>query len=123
MQIPILNGIYSDEVSDFRVAYPTNLVPVPIPQGISNGYLRYSDGATSWGDQAPGVGRGGINWNDVCYRVMGSKLVRIASDGTVTELGDVGSDNKTVSLDYSFERLSIGSNGNLFYYNGFQKCD
>ena len=28
MQIPILDGIYTDNNSDFRTAYPVNLIPV-----------------------------------------------------------------------------------------------
>ena len=40
MQIPILDGIYTDNNSDFRTAYPVNLIPVPKGQGISAGYLR-----------------------------------------------------------------------------------
>ena len=86
MQIPILNGIYTDQSPDFRVAYPRNLMPVPKQSGISAGYLRPADGIVSNGT-GPGASRGGINWNGVCYRVMGTKLVSIASDGTTTVLG------------------------------------
>ena len=68
MQIPILNGVFTDSDSDFRVAYPFNMVPVPSAQGISNGYLRPAEGLTASGQQGPGVTRAGINWNDICYR-------------------------------------------------------
>ena len=44
MQIPILDGIYTDNNSDFRTAYPVNLIPVPKGQGISAGYLRPAEG-------------------------------------------------------------------------------
>ena len=116
MQIPILNGVYTDENSDFRTSYPRNMVPVPQNQGISTGYLRPTEGVVQFGT-GPGVDRGAINWNDECYRVMGTKLVKVASDGTVTTLGDVGGSDQ-VTLDYSFDRLAIASNGNLFYWNG-----
>lgn len=116
MQIPVLNGVYTDEVADFRTSYPVNLIPVPKNQGISKGYLRPADGIVSRG-AGPGLSRGGINWDGICYRVMGTKLVSIASDGTVTTLADVGGTDQ-VSMDYSFDRLSIASNGNLFYWDG-----
>jgi len=116
MKIPILAGIYTDNGPDFRTAYPVNLVPVPLPNGIDDGFMRPADGIIANGT-GPGIDRGGINWNGVCYRVMGSKLVRIDSAGAVTILGDVGNDNKDVTLDYSFDRLVIASNHNLFYWS------
>lgn len=115
MQIPILNGIYVDSNAEFRTSYPRNYIPVPKKQGISNGYMKPADGIVLFA-VGPGVDRGGINWNGICYRVMGSKLVSVNADGTVTTLGDVGNDGKPVSLDYSFDRLAISSNKNLFYY-------
>lgn len=116
MQIPVLNGIFTNGVSDFRTSYPRNLMPVPKQQGISQGYLRPAEGIIQFGE-GPGVDRGGINWNGACYRVMGTKLVRIASDGTTTTLGDVGGSG-AVTLDYSFDRLCIASGGLLYYWNG-----
>ena len=117
VQIPILSGIYTDNGPDFRTSYPVNLVPVPKSNGIADGYLRPGDGIVANGT-GPGTDRGGINWRGVCYRVMGSSLVAIAIDGTVTTLGDVGDDGLNVSFDYSFDLLAIASNQNLFYYNG-----
>jgi hypothetical protein len=116
MQIPILAGIYTDDGPDFRVAYPVNMVPVPKQSGVSAGYLRPSYGIVELGT-GPGTDRGGINWNGVCYRVMGTKLVSIASNGTTTTLGDVGSGGY-VTFDYSFDRLGIASGGRLYYWNG-----
>jgi len=116
MQIPILSGIYTDEAADFRVAYPVNLMPVILDSGISKGYLRPADGIVQNGT-GPGISRGGINWGNVIYRVMGTKLVSIAQDGTVTTLADVGGSGQAV-LDYSFDRLAIMSGGNLFYWDG-----
>lgn len=115
-QVPILNGIYTDEAPDFRTSYPRNLIPVPKEQGISKGYLRPASGIVER-VSGPGVGRGGIRWNDVLYRVMGTSLVRIASDGSLTTLGDVGPGGQ-VTFDYSFDRLAIASGGRLYYWNG-----
>lgn len=116
VQIPILNGIYTDNGPDFRTSYPVNMVPVPKGNGISNGFSRPADGLVSNGI-GPGHDRGGINWNGICYRVMGSKLVSVSATGTVVILGDVGDDGQLVTLDYSFDRLAIASNGHLFYWS------
>lgn len=117
MQIPIINGIYSDNAPDLRTSYPRNLVPVPKVSGISSGYLRPAEGLVSQGVGA-GISRGGINWNGVLYRVMGGALVRIASDGTATMAasGVFGADN--ARMVYSFDRLAIASGGRLYYYDG-----
>ena len=108
----------TDNGPDIRTSYPVNLVPVPKKSGISNGYLRPGDGIVANGT-GPGIDRGGINWNGVCYRVMGTKLVTVASNGAVTVLGDVGGPvNTLVTMDYSFDRLAIASGGRLYYWNG-----
>jgi len=118
-QIPIISGIYVDSRGDFRTKFPVNYIPVAKPQGISNGYLRPAEGLLPLAT-GPGVDRGGIVWNGVHYRAMGSKLVSVAGV-TVTVLGDIGipmSGMTDVRFDYSFDRLAIASNGNLFYWNG-----
>jgi hypothetical protein len=51
------------------------------------------------------------------YRVMGTKLVSIATTGAVTTLGDVGGDGP-VSLTYGFDRLAIRSGTSLYYWDG-----
>jgi len=117
MQIPILSGIYTDNGPDLRTSYPVNMVPVPKASGVSTEFLRPADGIVGNG-VGPGIDRGGINWNGICYRVMGSKLVAVASDGAVTVLGDVGGPTETlVSMDYSFDRLAIASGGRLYYWS------
>jgi hypothetical protein len=116
MQIQILNGIYADTTPELRTAYPVNMVPVPKQSGISNGFLRPGDGIVANGT-GPGTDRGGINWNGVCYRVMGTKLVTVASNGAVTVLGDVGGPTtELVTMDYSFDVLAIASGGRLYYW-------
>ena len=118
MQIPILNGIYADSTPELRTSYPVNMVPVPKNSGISSGFLRPGDGIVANGS-GPGIDRGGINWNGTCYRVMGTKLVTVASNGAVTVLGEVGGPiNTLVTMDYSFDRLAIASGGRLYYWNG-----
>jgi hypothetical protein len=118
MQIPILSGIFTDNGPDFRTSYPVNLVPTPKASGISTGYLRPGDGIVANGT-GPGADRGGINWRGGLYRVMGTKLVEISSEGVVNVLGDVGGPvDELVTFDYSFDRLAIASGGRLYYWNG-----
>lgn len=116
MQIPVLNGTYTDQNADFRSSYPVNLIPVPKDSGISKGYLRPADGVVQIGT-GPGTDRGGINWKGVHYRVMGTKLVTVSVSGAVSVIGDVGA-GAQVSLDYSFDRLAIASGGRLYYLIG-----
>lgn len=115
MQIPILNGIYSDQNSDLRVAYPRNMIPVPLSQGVSGGYLRPAEGITEFAT-GPGADKGGINWNGIHYRVMGTKLVRINVDSSVNEIGTVEIGDYA-RFDYSFDRLSISIGGKLYYWD------
>jgi hypothetical protein len=118
MQIPILNGIKTDAARpDFRSAYPLNMMPVPKSQGISEGYLRPAEGIITLGSGGPGPDRGGVVWNGVAYRIMGTKLCRVDLNGTITVLGDVGGSG-WVWMDYSFDRLGFASGGNLWYFQG-----
>jgi hypothetical protein len=114
--IPIVSGIYTDNGPDIRVSFPVNMMPVPKGSGVSQEYLRPHDGVVELAAGAPGADRGGIEWNGVCYRVMGTKLVTVAAGGAITVLGDVGGTGY-VTFDYSFDRLAIASGGNLFYWS------
>lgn len=116
MQIPVLSGIYTDQNSDFRTSYPRNLIPVPKEQGLSNGYLRPSEGIIEFA-QVGGVDRGGINWNGICYRVCGDKFVRIDESGDVAEIATV-TGTGYCKFDYSFDYLAINAGENLYLYNG-----
>ncbi len=115
-QISILSGIYSDAAADVRTSYPRNMIPVFKENGISAGTLRQAEGIESF-TTGPGIDRGGIVWNGLPFRVMGTKLVSISNTGVVTVLGDVGA-GPAVSLDYSFVNLIIGSGGRLYYWDG-----
>lgn len=116
MQLPLLSGVYTDNKVNVRTAYPVNMVPVPKSSGVSELYLKPADGIVQEGT-GPGVNRGGINWDGVCYRVMGTKLVSINASGVLTTLGDVGSGGP-VTMDYSFDRLGVASGGKLYYWDG-----
>lgn len=116
MQVPILRGIYSDQGPDWRTGLPVNLVPVPVATGLSEGYLRPSEGII---EQSAGLGphRGGIVWNGVLYRVIGEALYAINSAGSATVVGGVNASGR-VQMDYGFEYLAIASGGGLWLYNG-----
>lgn len=116
MQISILNGIYTDNTSNFRTSYPRNLVPVPKSQGISQGYLRQAEGIKLF---ASGLGadRGSIQWRDECYRVQGTKLIKVLANKTIVTIGDVGTGG-AVTFEYSFDHLAISSGGRLYLYDG-----
>jgi len=116
MQIPILSGVMTDEGPDFRTKHPRNMIPVPKQNGISAGYLRPGEGIVPFGT-GPGPARGGIAWNGVAYRVMGSSLVRVDADGAVTELGVIAGSGQC-SFDYSFDHLAIAGGGKLYYSTG-----
>lgn len=113
-QVNILSGVYTNLSSDFRVSYPRNLAPVPMQTGTSNSYLRPAEGIITFGF-GPGIDRGGINWRGQCYRVMGADFVLINMDGTYTPLGNVGFGSR-VTMDYSFDALSIAAGGRAFFY-------
>ena len=114
MQIPILSGIYTNGIGDFRVEYPRNMVPVIQKEGISDAYFRPADGIVALG-AGPGIDRGAISWNGLLYRVMGTKLVSISSTNVVTVIGDVGGTG-LVTFDYSFDYLAVASSGKFFLY-------
>jgi hypothetical protein len=117
MQIPIISGMYVDGAGDFRASYPVNYIPVIEKQGISNGFSRPSDGIVLFGSVSTGFDRGGINWNGICYRVIGTTLYRVNSDGTTISMGAI-SGTGLVRFDYSFDRLGIAADGKLWYLTG-----
>lgn len=116
MQVPILSGSATDENSDFRTSYPRNYIPVPKEQGISNGYLRPYYGIRTVGT-GEGSDRAAVVWQGKHYRLSGTKLIEVATDGTTSVLGDVGGSGQE-DMDYSFDRLSVQSSGRFFYWDG-----
>jgi hypothetical protein len=114
--VPLLSGVTSDQSAEFKTSYPLNLEPVVIDSKISKGQLRATAGAVQIGS-GPGVDRGGINWKDQLYRVMGTRLVRVSAAGAVTDLGDVGSGGP-VNMDYSTDYLAINSGTRMYLFNG-----
>lgn len=112
-----MSGIYTDGCSDFRSAYPRNMIPVPKGNGISNGYLRPAFGIDEF-CRSSGVDRGGINWKGECYRVIANKFVKVTDKGRIIEIGQVSLEGIQAKFDYSFTRLAIVSGGRVYYYDG-----
>lgn len=115
-QIAILKGIYADNVGDFVESKPVNREPVVMDTGLSQGFLRVAPGIVGT-DAGNGEDRGGIFWNGAAYRVVGTRLVRLTTDGKIVDIGDVGY-GPNCWFDYSFDYLAIGSGANVFLFDG-----
>ena len=119
MQIQIVSGTTTDEAANFRASLPLNLIPVPMKTEISSGYLRTADGMIEFADSISSVGadRGAINWDGICYRVIGEFLTRVNADQTIDYLGALSNDGRRSVMVNSFDRLAIASAGQLYYWS------
>jgi hypothetical protein len=117
VQISILSGVYSQRGPDFERSYPVNLVPNVEETGISQGYLRSAPGIDNF-STGRGKDGGGTYWpkTGLIYRISGTKLISVSSDGTMAILGTVGGSGQG-SLAYSFDNLLVARNNNLYLYN------
>ncbi|MCA8326128.1 packaged DNA stabilization protein [Burkholderia cepacia] len=125
--IPLASGTYTDVGAEFRTSYPRNLVPVMKSTGISKMFLRSAEGLTRFDVNAPalpGIDRGGINWLDTCYRVIGTNFVSVGPDGTMKVLGQLPDDGRPVAMAYGYPNQGIGivSAKTLWFYT-IQKPD
>jgi hypothetical protein len=118
-QIQLLSGIFTDTGADFRRSYPLNLTAVPLENGISKGYLRTADGMVEFANSifSGASDRGAINWQGICYRVIGEWLTRVNANQTIDYLGQVADDGKRCVIVNGFDRLAISSGGNLYYWS------
>lgn len=113
--VPIMSGISADG-TDFRTAFPVNLVPIPKDTGLSAGYLKPAEGIITLADGG-GANRGGYFWRGLHYRVMGNTFFAVAADGALTSIGVIAGVN-WVTFDESFDYLAINGGGNLYLYDG-----
>lgn len=124
MQIPILSGTYGDANLDFRQAYPFNMEPVAMDNGISKGYLRPCDGIVAFSFPALGSAllgdKGMINWRDNLYRIFLNTLYYVAPNGVHSLIYTTGSvpNPPQSSFTYSFSHLAFILDAKLFYYDG-----
>jgi len=115
MKIPLLSGVVGDETAEFRQSYPLNLEPLPVNNYIAAGQLRATAGAIGF-VTGPGIDRGAAYFNDMLYRVMGTRLVRLRRAGTIDDLGDVGGSGP-VTFAIGPDRLAIRSDNKLYYWD------
>lgn len=115
MKIPVLRGVYADGSPAVRIAYPVNRVPVPGQEGVDDGYLRPAEGIEAFAT-GPGLDRGAIVWNGTHYRVSGTSLISVSAGGAIVELGTIPGTGP-VRMDFSFDRLGIAADGNLYYWD------
>jgi hypothetical protein len=116
MRLPLLSGITADSTAEFLTSYPLNLEVVAVDNRIAKAQFRATAGAITV-VAGPGIDRGGINWNGILYRVMGTKLVSVSSTGVITEIGDVGGSGP-VTFDIAFQHLIVRSSDQLYYWDG-----
>lgn len=116
MQINLVSGIYVDGGPDVRTGYPVNMYPVPKQSGISGSYMRPADGIVNFATGGPGIDKGGIFWDGVLYRVMGTSLVTVSESGAITVIGDVGYCDYAI-FDYSFDYLGISAGDRFYLYD------
>jgi hypothetical protein len=111
MQVPLLNGAYTDVGAEFRTSYPRNLIPVIKDTGISKLFLRSAEGLTRFDNGAvtlTGTDRGGINWKNICYRVIGTNFVSVSAAGAITVLGQLPDDGNPVKMTRGYTNQGIG---------------
>lgn len=111
--------------TDYRDALPVNMYAVKRDILGAKGYMIGYPGLTKLAD-GKGVDRG-ANYNerfDDQYRVSGNKLISVAADGTVAELGTIPGTKQARLIDfYSFNTQGIIADGNFYLYSpggGFQ---
>jgi hypothetical protein len=117
--VPILSGI-ATKGADYVISYPRNVIPTALSTGISNAYLRTSEGLDEFvtiNESFVGGDRGAVNWNGELYHVIGQYFVKIDAEGNYTLIDTlpVGGD---VKFDFSFDYLGIAASNNLYLYDG-----
>lgn len=119
-QVPILSGIVTTLGGDWALSYPRNLVPKALNTGISDGYLKTSDGLEVFAtidESFLGSDRGGFNWNGELYHVIGQYFLKIDIDGNYTIIYTLPVGGN-VRFDISFDYLGIAASNNLYLYDG-----
>jgi len=129
MPVAPITLIKGDKVgieTDYRDALPVNMYAVKRDILGAKGYMIGYPGLTKLAD-GKGVDRG-ANYNErfsAHYRVSGTKLISVAEDGTVVELGIIPGILQARLIDlYSFNTQGIIADGRFFLYDpvgGFQE--
>lgn len=115
--VNFLKGDKVDSNTDYRDALPVNMYAVERELFGVKGYMLQEPGLTLHGTGL-GRDRGGF-WSSRFkrhYRVSGQKLIEVAADGAVTDLGDIPG-NSQATIDESFNNIAIVTDNRLFMYN------
>ena len=118
LSLPIIKGDKTVNNADYRDALPVNFTAVKRDILGASGYLLSHSGLVLHGTGV-GVDRGGY-WNERHgnhYRVSGTKLISVAADGVVTQIGDI-TGTKRASMAHSFNTQSIVVDGKWWLYDG-----
>lgn len=119
MQVPLLKGDTVDDNVEYRDALMTNMFAINRKVLGAGGYVINYFGLSDF-TTGEGIDRGCIwvsrDGLDNHYRVSGTNLIAVASDGTTVVLGTIPG-SEQVSMAYSFNNLAIVADGNLYYYN------
>ena len=102
--LPIFGGSYATKSNLFSAQQLVNFYYVPA-QGaaLSDGYIIGTDGITQVADigNFSNVSRGALVMSGVAYYVQGDRLVRLNSDMTLTDIGEIAGE----------DRVSMATNG------------
>jgi len=117
MPVTLIKGDYQGSDVDYRDNLPVNMYAVPREIKGVQGYFVQWPGLVSFGTGL-GVDRGGI-YNDnqaAHFRVSGTRFVSVASDGTVTNIGEITGTTQA-AMPYSFNTQAIITNNKMWLYD------
>lgn len=116
--IPIMKGDKVETNVDYRDFLPVNMYAIARELMGSSGYMLCYPGLTEFSTDANlGLDRGAV-YNDYFgthYRVSGTNLIEVDSDGIVTVLGTISGTDQ-VALPYSFNTQAIIGDGKMWLY-------
>lgn len=115
--ITLIKGDKVDIETDYRDALPVNMYAVVRPILGADGYMLCYPGLTKVADGS-GVDRG-ANYNERfanLFRVSGTKLVQLNTNGTINVLGSVPG-TLQAAMPYSFNTQAVIADSRMFLYS------
>lgn len=115
--LTLIKGDIHDSNVDYNDNLPVNMYAVYRKIHGADGYMIGYPGLTSFGTGL-GIDRGGIynERHEAQYRVSGARFISVASDGTVTDLGEL-SGNKQAAMPYSFNTQAVIVDNRMWLYD------
>lgn len=118
IQVPIIRGDRSNSNTDYSDKLPKNMIAVAKEIKGAQGYLTSHDGLTKV-VEGYGLDRGAF-YNDrqgIHYRLSGSNLVKLSTDGKLSVIGKISGNNQA-SMAYSFNNQLIVVEGKAYLSDG-----